>query len=100
MSVYAEYDGTSAATGGYTVYNLSFSGQTLLTATYYDDYTFIGQYGVPSSLAASSVIGIALDMSLGQGLQTGSATAVLKDGGVTGYTYSAMYYDSSAALRP
>ncbi len=92
--VYAEYDGTSAATGGYTVYNLSLSGQTLFTAAYYDDYSFIGHHGVPSSLTASSVIGITLDLTLGQGLQTGAATAVLKDGGVTGYTYSAMYYDS------
>ena len=92
--VYAEYDGTTAATGGYAVNNITLSQQTLFTAAYYDGYSFIGSHGVPSSLAASSVIGIALDLTLGQGLQTGSATAVLKDGVVTGYTYSAMYYDS------
>ena len=43
------------------------AGCSIVSRTY-DDYTFIGQHGVPSSLAASSVIGIALDLSLGQGL--------------------------------
>ncbi len=92
--VYAEYDGSSAATGGYTVRNLTLTEQTLYTATYYDGYSFIGSHGVPSSLTSSSVSGFTVDASIGHGLQTGSATAVLSDGSVTGYTYAAMYYDS------
>ena len=92
--VYAEYDGSSATTGGYAVYGLTLASQTLYAATYYDGYTFIGQHGVPSSLTASTVSGFTVDASLGHGLQTGSATAVLNGSSVTGYTYSAMYYDS------
>ena len=94
--VYAEYDGTSTQTGGYTVYNLSHLVKlpVLYTATYYDSYSFIGRHGVPSSLTASSVSGFPIDNTLGRGLQTGSATALLRDGAVTGYVYSAMYYDS------
>ena len=92
--VYAEYDGTSASTGGYAVHNLTLGAQTLHSAAYYDSYSFIGHHGVPSSLAASTVPGFPIDASLGRGLQTGSATAVISNGGVTGYTYSAMYYDS------
>lgn len=93
--VYAEYDGSSAATGGYTVHNLALSQQTLYTAAYYDGYSFIGQHGVPSTLTASSVSGFTTDASIGYGLQTGSVTAILgSGGGVTGYTYSAIYYDS------
>ena len=92
--VYAEYDGTSSSTGGYAVYGLTLNQQTLYTATYYDNYGFIGQHGVPSSLTASTVSGFTVDASLHHGLQTGSATAVLTGGSVTGYTYSAMYYDS------
>ena len=92
--VYAEYDGTSATTGGYTVHNLTLDSQTLYSASYYDNYSFIGSHGVPSSLTASVVSGFTVDASLGRGLQTGSATAILGNGGVTGYTYSAMYYDS------
>ena len=92
--VYAEYDGSSTQTGGYTVHGMTLSQQTLYTATYYDDYSFIGQHGVPSSLTASSVSGFPVDQSLGRGLKTGTATAVLKNGNVTGYTYSALYYDS------
>ena len=92
--VYAEYDGTSSATGGYTVHGLDLGPQTLHSAAYYDDYSFIGHHGVPSSLAASAVPGFPIDTSLGKGLQTGSATAVISNGGVTGYIYSAMYYDS------
>ncbi len=92
--VYAEYDGSTTATGGYTVPNLTLIDQTLYTAAYYDSYSFIGHHGVPSSLTASSVSGFTVDTSLGQGLQTGSATARLNGSSVTGYTYAAMYYDS------
>jgi len=83
-----------ATIGGYTVHNIVLKKQTLYSATYYDDYSFIGDNGVSSSLTASSVADFPIDTSLGHGLQTGSATAVLNDGKVTGYTYSAMYYDS------
>lgn len=92
--VYAEYDGSSAATGGYTIHNLTADSLTLYSATYYDGYSFIGSHGVPASLTASSVTGFPVDASVGHGMQTGSATAILRDGAVTGYTYSAMYYDS------
>ena len=94
VHVYAEYDGTTAATGGYTVHNLELADQTLYSAAYYDGYSFIGQHGVPSSLTASTVSGFTVDASVHHGLQTGSATAILSNGSVTGYTYSALYYDS------
>ena len=92
--VHAEYDGTTTETGGYAVHNITLDQQVLYTAAYYDSYSFIGHHGVPSSLTASSVSGYTVDTSLGQGLQTGSATAVMGYGSVTGYTYAAMYYDS------
>ena len=94
VHVYAEYDGASTATGGYAVHNFTLGSQTLYSAAYYDGYSFVGHHGAPSSLAASNVPGFPTDASLGHGLQTGSATAVLSSGAVTGYTYSAMYYDS------
>ena len=94
VHVYAEYDGTTVATGGYTVHNLSLSVHTLYSAAYYDSYSFIGHHGVPSSLTASSVSGFSVDASLGRGLQTGSATAIIARGIVTGYMYTALYYDS------
>ena len=92
--VYAEYDGSSNKTGGYTIHNLTLQNQTLYTAIYYDGYSFIGHHGVPSSLTASVVSGFPIDNTLGRGMQTGSATAVLNGESVSGYTYSAMYYDS------
>ena len=92
--VYAEYDGTTAATGGYTVHNITLSQQTMYSAAYYDDYTFIGHHGVPASLTYSAVSGFPADTSVKHAMQTGSATAILRGGGVTGYVYSAMYYDS------
>ena len=92
--VYAEYDGASTATGGYTVHGLTLSSQTLYTAAYYDSYDFIGNHGVPSSLTAFNENGYSVDSSVGHGLPTGSATAIIKDGSVSGYTYSAIYYDS------
>ena len=92
--VYAEYDGTSTQRGGYAVRNLTLKSDTLYTAAYYDNYSFIGKHGVPSTLKSSSESGFKINSSLGHGLQTGSATAILKDTGVAGYMYSAMYYDS------
>ena len=94
VHVYAEYDGSSAATGGYTVHNLALADQTLHAAAYYDGYTFIGRHGVPADLTPSAVPGFSVDASLGHGLQTGSATAIFSDGKVSGYMYSAIYYDS------
>lgn len=94
LHVYAEYDGASSLTGGYSVHNLTLASQTLFTATYYDNYAFIGQHGVPSSLTASTVSGFSVDASIGRGMQTGSAVAVLNDGKVTKYMYSALYYNS------
>ena len=94
VHVYAEYDGASTATGGYAVHNFTLGSQTLYSAAYYDGYSFVGHHGAPSSLAASNVPGFPTDTSLGRGLQTGSATAVLSSGAVIGYTYSAIYYDS------
>lgn len=92
--IYAEYDGTSVSTGGYTIQNITLDSQTMYAATYYDNYNFVGQHGVPSSLTASVIAGFPIDSSLGHGMQTGSAVAILKDCNVTGYTYSATYYDS------
>ena len=93
--IFAEYDGTSTATGGYTVHGFTLdNNQTLYSAAYYDSYAFIGHHGVPSSLTPSSVSGFSIDSSLGHGLQTGSATAIINGDNVSGYTYSALYYDS------
>ena len=92
VHVYAEYDGTSVATGGYAVRNLTLNSQTLYTALYYDGYSFIGHHKVPSSLSVSGN-DTSIDTSLGHGLQTGAATAILYGDSVTGYIYSAMYYD-------
>ena len=94
VHVYAEYDGSSASLGGYAVRNFSLDSQTLYSACYYDDYSFIGHHGVPSSLTSSPVSGFSIDSSLGKGLQTGSVMAYINENGVAGYTYSAIYYDS------
>ena len=92
--VYAEYNGNSATTGGYTINNLSLRNLVLYTAKYYDNYSFIGRHGVPSSLTASDVSGFSIDTSIKHGMQTGSTTAILNKEGVSGYMYSAIYYDS------
>ena len=98
--VYAEYNGKSASTGGYEINGLNYNSQELYSATYYDNYDFIGKHGVPTSLSKSAYSGFSIDASLGRGLKTGSATAIisatskLNKDSVAGYTYSAIYYDS------
>lgn len=94
MHVYVEYDGGYSSLGGYEVRNYSLDSQTLYSAAYYDNYSFIGNHGVPSSLASNYVAGCSIDPYIGQGLNTGTATAYFDENGVAGYTYSAIYYDS------
>lgn len=91
--VCARYDGSSNSTGGYEVLGLMLDSQTMYAATYYDNYDFIGQHGVPSSLDSTATADFPI-ATVGKGLQTGSAEAIIKNGSVTGYKYSAMYYDS------
>ena len=93
VHVYAEYSGTAASTGGYSVQGITLDSQEMYAAAYYDGYSFIGQHGVPSNLTATSYSGFSIDTSICHGLQTGSATAILTENGVSGYIYSAMYYD-------
>ena len=81
---------------GYTVSGLTLSYDTVYTATFYDDYGFIGSHGFPASLAyvtpASAGCGT-LGLTAPKGRKTGCATAKVTDAGVTGYIYSATYYD-------
>ena len=62
---------------------------------YYDNYAFIGQNSVPTTLSYTTP-----DTGYGtryenryKGLQTGSIIARWENGAVSGYDYAAYYYD-------
>lgn len=67
---------------------------------YYDDYSFIGTNGIPSSLeyvAPPSGYGTR-HAGGGKGLLTGTVTARLDASGMTGYDYTVYYYDTRARI--
>ena len=84
-------------TYGYTVSGLQLSNAVVHTVSYYDDYSFIGTDNIPSSLSYASPPDNdcgTQGLSSPKGLLTGTVTARLTGTGVSGYDYSALYYDS------
>ena len=85
---------------GYTV-NISLTLPQVLTADYYDDYSFMGQNGIPGSTDADyryeSEAGYGTRYTGGhKGLLTGRYTAVLGDNNF--FLYDIMYYDSRGRM--
>ena len=81
---------------GHTVSGVTLSSDTLVTATFYDDYSFIGHNGLTASLnytaPPSSDYG-SQGLTTPKGLQTGSVMARLTNGNITSYDVIAQYYD-------
>ncbi|MBE6267094.1 MAG: RHS repeat-associated core domain-containing protein [Prevotella ruminicola] len=86
---------SSGGTYGYAISGVSLSSSTVYTVIYYDNYSFIGANGVPSQLSyAAPPSGYdARGLTAPKGLATGSITARMTSSGVSGYDYSAVYYD-------
>ena len=92
----ASYSGAANSLYGYTVSGTTLTGDTLYTASFYDSYSFIGTNGIPAELdyanPPSSEYGTC-GITAPRGLLTGTVTARISQTGVTGYDYSASYYD-------
>ena len=90
--------GGDPALMGYAVPDVTVTDAQVLTATYYDDYSFLGQYGFP----ADDRLGFETAPDYGdrygnvRGQMTGTATALPTEAGADTltYVYSAVYYDS------
>lgn len=80
---------------GYSISGISLSSPIIHNVGYYDDYSFIGTGSVPTSLTYTAPpSGYGSRYTGGsRGLMTGKITARLGTGVVTGYDYSAIYYD-------
>ncbi len=83
------------ANKGYTISGISVTNMQIHRVNYYDNYAFIGQNSVPTTLAYTTP-----DTGYGtryenhyKGLQTGSIIARWENGAVSGYDYAAYYYD-------
>ena len=93
--------GSSVSTNmGYTISGLVLSSPVILSADYYDHYDFIGKNSIPSSMGYdSSVSGFGIRYTDGyKGLLTGKVTAQLTGTGISGYLYSAFYYDDRGRI--
>ncbi|WP_299088829.1 DUF6443 domain-containing protein [uncultured Bacteroides sp.] len=93
--------GSSVSTNmGYTISGLTLSDPVILSADYYDNYDFIGKNSIPSSMGYdSSVSGFGIRYTDGyKGLLTGKVTAQLTGAGISGYLYSAFYYDDRGRI--
>ena len=85
---------------GHTVSGVTLNNATLHGVNFYDDYTFIGKNGVPTSLNyATPPSGYGTRYTGGyKGLLTGTVTARLDASGVAGYDYTAYYYDDRGRI--
>lgn len=93
--------GSSVTTNmGYTISGLVLSSPVILSADYYDHYDFIGKNSIPSSMRYDgSVSGFGIRYTDGyKGLLTGKVTAQLTGTGISGYLYSAFYYDDRGRI--
>jgi hypothetical protein len=111
VSWYANIGGTSSASGigtykGYDLYGTTLTSPTILSANYYDDYSFLGKNGFPAATSAN----VCYDTSAGndgfgqrceggaRGLLTGALTAQLNGSSAPTYLYSVMYYDGKERM--
>jgi hypothetical protein len=100
IDVKARRDDTGTAFHGYILENIPLTNPVVYTVNYYDDYSFIGKHGVPTSLnyvTPPSGYGTCYTES-SKGLLTGTVTARLDATGVTGYDYAAFYYDERGRI--
>ena len=98
--VKARRDDAGTAFHGYIPENIPMTNPVVYTVNYYDDYSFIGKHGVPTSLnyvTPPSGYGICYTES-SKGLLTGTVTARMDATGVTGYDYAAFYYDERGRI--
>ena len=98
--VKARRDDAGTAFHGYIPENIPLTNPEVYTVNYYDDYSFIGKHGVPTSLnyvTPPSGYGTCYTES-SKGLLTGTVTARLDATGVTGYDYAAFYYDERGRI--
>lgn len=98
--VRATWGNATNAYMGYTITGVSLSNPIVLSADYYDSYDFIGKNNVPTSLGYdTSTSGFGTRYTDGyKGLLTGKITAQLSATGVSGYLYSALYYDDRSRI--
>jgi len=100
IDVKARRDDTGTAFHGYILENIPMTNPVVYTVNYYDDYSFIGKHGVPTSLnyvTPPSGYGTCYTES-SKGLLTGTVTARMDATGVTGYDYAAFYYDERGRI--
>ena len=100
INVKARRDDTGTAFHGYIPENITLTTPVVYTVNYYDDYSFIGKHGVPTSLnytTPPSGYGTRYTES-SKGLLTGTVTARVDATGVTGYDYAAFYYDERGRI--
>ena len=86
---------------GYSISGTTLTSDTLYSVCFYDNYSFIGNNYVPSALAyatpPSSEYGTQ-GIAAPKGLPSGNVTARISVTGVTGYDYTASYYDDRGRI--
>ncbi len=83
------------ANKGYTISGISVTNMQIHRVNYYDNYAFIGQNSVPTTLSYTtpeSGYGTRYESHY-KGLLTGSIIARWENNAVSGYDYAAYYYD-------
>ena len=94
------YPLTETGSYGYAVQGANVSNATIMTVNWYDDYSYLGHFGIPSATPVSHT---RFDSSLGEqygekyeypsGLLTGKMERVLGNTGQSQYIWEVLYYD-------
>lgn len=105
--VKGEWNSRTSATKGYQVSGVTLDNPVVLSASYYDDYSFTGYNGVPTLTNSSVAYEPDYEMegfgkrymASSKGLLTGTITAQLDDFSTSPeYLYSVMYYDHQGRI--
>ena len=94
IAVVASYTGGDPSTFGYKVDGIELTDMMVVMANFYDDYSFVGKYNIPATLAYSPQgTSYGLRYADSKGLLTGCAKAILENSADVRYLYTATYYD-------
>lgn len=78
---------------GYEVAGYDISSNTVQRVRWWDDYRFLGKWGVPSGTDPRTSLTASTTLMSGGGLPTGELNAILGGGNVNSYLWKVHYYD-------
>lgn len=91
--------GNDGSTFGHSIAGVNLVSPSVQMAVFYDNYTFLGKFGFPSTLSyLSPGAGFRSSCFNARGLLTGQAKALFGEPNGTSYIYTSLYYDDKGQV--